>query len=63
MESKKVLERDRISKEFQELYPQLYKHLMATVIEQADLVMKKALDYGVDNISLGSDLSKPRYNF
>jgi hypothetical protein len=45
---------NEIFKKFSEEYPDLYKALVAT--QQVELIMKKTLDYGVDNISMGSDL-------
>lgn len=44
---------------FKEKYPNLYQEYIQIQEEQLELFAKKMLSYGIDNISLGSDLNVP----
>ena len=43
--------------DFEKLYPELAQEFKATQQEQYELFAAKMMDYGLSNISLGSDLS------
>ena len=44
-------------KDFEKLYPELAEEFQAVQKEQYELFAAKMMDYGLSNISLGSDLS------
>ena len=45
-------------RDFEKLYPELAEEFQAVQKEQYELFAAKMMDYGLDNISLGSDLSE-----
>lgn len=47
----------RTINDFEKLYPELAQEFKATQQEQYELFAAKMMDYGLSNISLGSDLS------
>ena len=48
---------DKTIKDFEKLYPELAEEFQAVQKEQYELFAAKMMDYGLSNISLGSDLS------
>jgi len=52
-------EMGKIIEEFKNLYPNLSSEFIKIFEEQYFIFAKKMLAYGIDNISLGTDLSNP----
>jgi hypothetical protein len=48
---------ERAIKDFEKLYPELAENFQEVQAEQYALFARKMMDYGLQNISLGSDLS------
>jgi len=55
-----VMDKEQVIKDFKESYPILSEEFEKVQKEQYELFAKKMLDYGIENIALGSNLEDPQ---
>jgi hypothetical protein len=55
-----VMGKEQVIKDFKESYPILSEEFEKVQKEQYELFAKKMLDYGIENIALGSNLEDPQ---